>query len=349
MAAMATPVVLAIDDDAAILKLIAMSLEPAGYEVRVFEKPKAALAELEDGFKPDVVVCDVSMPELSGFDVYRRIQGLEGLEGVPFLFLSALAQRHDIRQGMSLGADDYLTKPFAPGELVQAVAVRLARHEELRRPAQGLISARGLAGAEVSRDGTPLSWDSQKALELFFYLLENRAGVTTWQVAEALWPGKNEAKASSSFHTTLYRLRRVIGDEVIESSNRRYYLHGGFSVDYDVERYRALAERAKEIRTLPAFEEAITAYSGGFLPGYDSPWIQDARRDLFDEQLTLLLLAAESCREAGKLETASQFYRRMILHAPDSSAAWQGLIEALEASGQLEAAEAVRREAAELS
>src|SRR5690606_36028644 len=133
---------------------------------------------------------------------------------------------------------DSRAKPVEKDELLEAVTVRLRRVEELRRPLEGVVSARGFGPPMVTRQGERLDWDSLKALELLFYLLEHRSGVATFEVAEALWPGKTESKASSSFHTTLYRLRKVMGGELVESANRRYYLKDSFSIDYDVDTYR---------------------------------------------------------------------------------------------------------------
>jgi two-component SAPR family response regulator len=342
---MHTPCVVAVDDDVAILKLVEMTLEPLGYKVLGFNLPERALEELEAGLRPDVIVSDVSMPGINGFDFCQKAQELSHPHPVAFLFLSALSERQHIRRGMNLGADDYLTKPFAPGELLEAVKMRVSRQSELRRPVEGLISVKAMAGAEVARDGDVLEWDSQKALELFFYLLENRAGVSTWQVAEALWPGKTEAKASSSFHTTLYRLRKVIGEELIESSNRRYYLHSKFAVDYDVSRYRGRSALAKEVKTPQAFDEAIAAYGGDFLPGFDSPWVEEMRNALRDEHLNLLLLAAETSREAGQLESATNYYAGMTRHQPETRLAWQGLIDILELRGRGEEAQSAREQA----
>ncbi len=343
---MPIPLALAVDDDAAILKLIDLSLAETGYRVMTFSDPQEALARLGGGLRPDVIVSDVSMAEMDGFEFCKRVQTMANLD-VPFLFLSAMTERSHVRRGMSLGADDYLTKPFAPDDLARAVGVRLQRVQELKRPVEGLIAVTAMARVQVSRDGRLLVWDSQKALELFFYLLENRAGVTTWQVAEALWPGKNEAKASSSFHTTLYRLRKVIGDELVESSNRRYYLHSRFDVHYDVGQYRQLSVRARELKTPAAFEEALAAYRGEFLSGFDSPWIHDMRQALKDEQTAFLLFAAAASLAADKPEAATGFFRRASEHDPRSQAAWQGLGDVLERCGRgREAGEAFERAAA---
>ena len=326
--------VLAVDDEPALLKLTQVSLESAGYSVLTFDNPHDALTEIGEGLRPDVIVSDVSMPSLDGYGFYKRVREVGELRTVPFLFLTALDDRSSIRRGMTLGADDYLTKPFTKDELVGAVQVRLSRIEELLRPVEGNVQAKGLGSPIVERDGERLDWDSLKALELLFYLLEHRGGVTTFEVAEALWPGKTEAKASSSFHTTLYRLRKAMGGELIESANRRYYLHAKFKIDYDVERYRQLAAKAKASADPADYSRAGTLYRGDYLLGLDSAWVENVRTGLHTEHLNLLEAGAALVLDKGDLETATRFYHAMTEHEPYSENAWEGLADTWEARGE---------------
>src|SRR5699024_10027328 len=159
-------------------------------------------------------------------------------------------------------------------------------------------------------------------LELLFYFLENRGGVTTFEVAEALWPGKTEARSSSSFHTTLYRLRRAMGGEVVESANRRYYFHDGFRIEYDVERYRAASARARESEELTVIEGAVALYGGSFMTGFDGDWIEDVRLSLHNEHFSLLELGLAGARSAGDLEGATRWSQLMTEHEPYSEGAW---------------------------
>lgn len=339
---MTASLVLIVDDDLGVLKVIELTLAGAGFGVLAFDDPRDALEELEEGLRPDVIISDVSMPGLTGFEFYKKVRDIAELRGVPFLFLTALEDRSYVRQGMTLGADDYLTKPFERQELVDAVTVRQKRIAELRHPVEGLVAANGLGHPSVERDGKRLDWDSLKALELLYYLLEHRNGVTAFEVAEALWPGKTESKASSSFHTTLYRLRKVMGGELVESANRRYYLHNNFRIDYDVDLYRAGNLRARELRTLGACDEAIAIYRGDFLLGMDSEWVEDTRQTLHSDQFSLLELAAELAQEAGDLERTTRYFQRMTEHEPYSEIAWDGLARTWEDRGERGKAETAR-------
>jgi DNA-binding NarL/FixJ family response regulator len=76
---------------------------------------------------PDLILCDVMMPELDGFGVLQALQTDAALAGIPFIFLTARGEKDDLRSGMNLGADDYLTKPVANADLVQAIEARLRR------------------------------------------------------------------------------------------------------------------------------------------------------------------------------------------------------------------------------
>jgi two-component SAPR family response regulator len=342
MVLMTATLVLVVDDDAAVLKLIELTLVAAGFNVLAFESSRDAAAELEEGLRPDVIVSDISMPGLDGFEFYKRVRTIPELHAIPFLFLTAMEDRSYVRQGMTLGADDYLTKPFERQELVDAVRIRLQRIEELRHPLEGTVRARALGHPFIERNGKRLDWDSLKALELLFYMLEHRSGVTTYEVAEALWPGKSEAKASSSFHTTLYRLRKVMGGELVESANRRYYLRKEFRIDYDVERYRAAAQKARDSASADAFEQAVRHYGGHFLVGFDSAWVEDARQMLHADHLSLLQGAAERAQERGDLEAATRYYQSMTEHEPFSETAWSGLAEVWESRGEPGKAEVAR-------
>lgn len=77
--------------------------------------------------KPDLILCDVMMPELDGYGVLKALQADASLARTPFIFLTAKGEKDDLRSGMNLGADDYLTKPVANADLVRAIEARLRR------------------------------------------------------------------------------------------------------------------------------------------------------------------------------------------------------------------------------
>src|SRR5690349_5871214 len=77
--------------------------------------------------KPDLILCDVMMPKMDGYGVLQILRGDPALAGIPFIFLTAKGEKDDLRDGMNLGADDYLTKPVPNAELIQAVEACLRR------------------------------------------------------------------------------------------------------------------------------------------------------------------------------------------------------------------------------
>ena len=123
--------ILLIEDDLAIRENTAELLELAGYAVLTAENGQLGVAQAL-ATKPDLVVCDIMMPVLDGYGVLQIFNQHAQLAGVPFIFLTAKTERFDLRRGMALGADDYLTKPFDKAELLSAIGGRLNRFQHLK-------------------------------------------------------------------------------------------------------------------------------------------------------------------------------------------------------------------------
>jgi two-component system sensor histidine kinase/response regulator len=121
-----TPTILVVEDDPNMVEIITFLLEDEGYQVLQATGAEVALSLLEQ-HKVDLIISDVMMPGMSGFDFYERLHVHPEWSQIPFIFLTAKSQRADVRRGMGLGADDYLTKPFEPEELLSAITVRLQR------------------------------------------------------------------------------------------------------------------------------------------------------------------------------------------------------------------------------
>ncbi len=114
-----------VDDDPVIQRLLQVNFEMEGYSVLVagdgVEGLERARAE-----HPDAVVLDIMMPKMDGLEVARRLKGDPGTASIPILLLSAKAQDVDLRAGDAAGADDYVTKPFDPLELLERVQALIA-------------------------------------------------------------------------------------------------------------------------------------------------------------------------------------------------------------------------------
>ncbi|WP_295619152.1 response regulator [Chamaesiphon sp. GL140_3_metabinner_50] len=112
--------------------------------------------QLAQEHHPDLIICDVMMPELDGYDVLIALRQDPSTIKIPFIFLSAKAAKDDFRKGMSLGADDYLTKPFTPRDLREAISIRLEKQTMMMaRYAQELELAMG----SLPTDRESTVWD----------------------------------------------------------------------------------------------------------------------------------------------------------------------------------------------
>src|SRR4026208_1574001 len=123
--------VLVIDDNADIRDNTAEILDLAGYKTYTAENGKKGV-DIAIREKPHVIVCDIMMPELDGYGVLHLLRKNAETENIPFIFLTAKTERSDLRKGMEMGADDYLTKPFDDVELLKAIETRLKRTDALK-------------------------------------------------------------------------------------------------------------------------------------------------------------------------------------------------------------------------
>ncbi len=116
---MTTKIVLA-EDEPQIARLIEFKLKKEGYQVIWKENGKEALEAIKED-KPDLILLDIMMPVMGGYEVLRHIKKDEGLKDIPVIMLTARAQEKDVVKGIDLGAEDYITKPFHPAELLARV------------------------------------------------------------------------------------------------------------------------------------------------------------------------------------------------------------------------------------
>jgi putative two-component system response regulator len=122
--------VLVVEDDLAMLVALRDILENAGFEVKTATHGQAALDFLRER-QPSLILSDISMPVMDGFQLFEAVRRQPGGTAIPFIFLTARGTREDIFTGRSLGADDYITKPISSKELLTAVRARLKRSDEL--------------------------------------------------------------------------------------------------------------------------------------------------------------------------------------------------------------------------
>jgi DNA-binding response OmpR family regulator len=178
------PRVLVVDDERHIVDFVVMGLEGRGMEVKGALDGPAALKDLE-GFRPDVVVLDLMLPGLSGLEVCRRTRAKSD---VPILILSARDEVEDRVDGLNLGADDYLVKPFAFEELAARVVAllrrsgappgRVLRHADLELDQ---------ATREVRRSGHLIDLTAREFALLRYFMEHPRQVLSKNQLLEAVW------------------------------------------------------------------------------------------------------------------------------------------------------------------
>ncbi|WP_445957810.1 response regulator [Yeosuana sp.] len=124
--------ILLIEDNEDVRENTTALLELANYRVVAAENGKIGV-EMAKKNKLDLIICDIMMPELDGYGVLQTLSKHYKTASIPFIFLTAKTEKDDIRKGMNLGADDYLTKPFSEQELLEAVKSRLKKHSFLKK------------------------------------------------------------------------------------------------------------------------------------------------------------------------------------------------------------------------
>jgi DNA-binding NarL/FixJ family response regulator len=160
--------ILVIEDEAETLENLVLMLEMEGF--KPFSASNGRLGvEVARRERPDVILCDVSMPELDGYGVLESLRGDALTVSIPFIFLTAKGDKKDVRSGMNLGADDYLIKPAGAEEVLAAIQARLDRHVEKEQAAMARVelrpnfdSARPLEGLGLTpREAEVLLWVAQ--------------------------------------------------------------------------------------------------------------------------------------------------------------------------------------------
>ena len=129
---MARAKILIVEDNIPLLEGIRELLEFSGYDVLMAENGRDGLALLEDE-KPDLIVSDIMMPEMDGYEFHTAVRERPELIDIPFIFLTAKGEKADVRRGKEIGVDDYITKPFEDEDLLIAIQAKLTRWEGVRK------------------------------------------------------------------------------------------------------------------------------------------------------------------------------------------------------------------------
>jgi two-component SAPR family response regulator len=285
------PLIVSIDDEANILKLVQVMLG-AQYQVMVFSEADKALKAL-GSLRPDLIICDITMPSMDGFELHALLRERDTLRGVPFIYLTALGEREMVRKGMLQGADDYLVKPFTADELKEAVQTRLERTQTLRTHASTKSETwaiYSLGGVAIEADGKLRDFsESKKVLELFLYLVSNGNKVSQADALRDLWW---EPVAAITLHVLLNRARKTFeGLAEISSRLETITLKVLRPYVWDAEAFEQVAKEALGSKDETELEKALKQSKGSFLGDFFSPWSEE-KRDHYEGLYVKLLEAA---------------------------------------------------------
>lgn len=163
--------ILVIEDETETRDNLVLMLEMEGF--KPVSAPNGQIGvEVAKREQPDVILCDVSMPKLDGYGVLEALRADEKTVSIPFIFLTAKGDKKDLRTGMNLGADDYLTKPASAEDVLSAINARLERHSEKEQAAMAKVQP---------------NFDSAKPLEAL--------GLTAREAEVLLWVAQGKANA----------------------------------------------------------------------------------------------------------------------------------------------------------
>ena len=206
--------VLIVEDEKSIVDIIRFNLQREGYEALEAYDGEAGLA-LARAEKPDLILLDVMMPKMMGFDVCRILR--EEGDNVPIIILTAREEEEDKVLGLEIGADDYITKPFSMRELLARVKANI-RRTAMSAPAENLMSAGGgitinTESYQVFKHGAPVEL-TQREYELLTFLASHPEKVfSRVQLMEQVWNYGYVGDDARTVDVTVRRLREKIEDD----------------------------------------------------------------------------------------------------------------------------------------
>jgi DNA-binding response OmpR family regulator len=203
--------VLVVDDDRIGARMVEFLLSEQGYTVVTAESADAALVEIEQQL-PDLLLLDVNLPEINGFELYTQLRE-RGLD-IPVIFLTAKGEIDDRVQGLTMGADDYIAKPFQPAELAARIQAVLRRYQRASGPLGQTIHTSSLVidpvNMTVTRpDGRVVSLTPTEMKLLVFLARRPGQAVTRDEALEDVW-GDNYGGDSNVVDVYIRRLRQKL-------------------------------------------------------------------------------------------------------------------------------------------
>lgn len=217
--------IMLVDDNAKLLSGLKLRLEMKGYQVLLAYDGDEALNLLKST-KPDLIVADVMMPRLNGWELFSRVRDDPRLASIPFIFLTARSDEISIQQGKALGAEDYITKPFKADELIASINGKLHRASQLARLSAihtgesdlSIIESKNLcidlSAHRVEKNGEEIGLTPTE-FELLAYLAKNAGQVCSLDaLASAVYPSNsNPWDFQDTLRVHIKNLRKKLGTE----------------------------------------------------------------------------------------------------------------------------------------
>ncbi|WP_027350951.1 phosphate regulon transcriptional regulator PhoB [Halotalea alkalilenta] len=206
-----TRTVLIVDDESSIRDMIAIALEMADFQVLEADNAQRALALAVDE-RPDMILLDWMMPGISGVELARRLKREETTREIPVILLTAKGEEDNKVQGLEAGADDYITKPFSPRELIARMRAVLRR----AAPAsQGVIEVDGLSinteSQRISIDNQPIDMGPTEYRLLAFFMSHQERAYSRAQLLDQVW-GASVYVEERTVDVHIRRLRKALGE-----------------------------------------------------------------------------------------------------------------------------------------
>lgn len=209
---MSEKTILVVDDEAPIREMIAVALEMAGYACIEADNARDAYAAVIDE-RPDMILLDWMLPETSGIELARRLKRDGATAEIPIIMLTAKSEEDNKIQGLEVGADDYITKPFSPRELVARLKAVLRRATP-----QGIETAVNVDGLEldpichrVTSDEQPLTMGPTEYKLLQFFMTHQDRVYSRAQLLDLVWGG-NVYVEERTVDVHIRRLRKALGE-----------------------------------------------------------------------------------------------------------------------------------------
>ncbi|MFN3918686.1 MAG: phosphate regulon transcriptional regulator PhoB [Methylohalobius sp.] len=204
--------ILVVEDEAAIRDMLQLVLEQAGFKVRPAMNVQAALQEIEQHL-PDLILLDWMLPGISGVDWAKRLRRDAAYSDIPIILLTARSEEEDKVLGLDSGADDYITKPFSPRELIARINAVLRRFGKGEKP--GLIKVGSILlnpeEHKVEIDGKPIGLSPTEYRLLEFFLIHPDKVYSRGQLLDRVW-GRDAYIEERTVDVHIRRLRKILAE-----------------------------------------------------------------------------------------------------------------------------------------